>query len=342
MALRRSNEHHIIPPERRGGFQDWWAYENRNSPFDNYFHGNLRDGTNSINGEERVTEYEPDAITDRLIHYCQQQAEQKQSFFAVASSQRPHDPYTAPAEYMQRFQPANITLPPNVPPHLQKHAQRDLAGYYAAIENIDWNIGRLRKALEEMGIADNTWLVFFSDHGDMHGSHGHWRKSTPHEESIRIPCIFGMFRPFNNGTKLRKHIHSSQQICAWDIAPTTLGACGLETPEYMRGHDYSGELRYDRPQHQHPDSVFLQQCHAKTFQCYEGTWRGVVSNDGWKYVANEKTPLLLFNLNNDPHEQYNLVHIMDHEYQQQRARLHARLQQWLKDSNDSYQLCALP
>ena len=53
-----------------------------------------------------------------------------------------------------------------------KEAQRELAGYYAMVRNLDWNVGRLVQALDKLNLADDTYIVFFSDHGDMHGSHG--------------------------------------------------------------------------------------------------------------------------------------------------------------------------
>ena len=55
---------------------------------------------------------------------------------------------------------------------LSQQAQRELAGYYAMVRNLDWNVGRLVQALDKLNLADDTYIVFFSDHGDMHGSHG--------------------------------------------------------------------------------------------------------------------------------------------------------------------------
>ena len=60
---------------------------------------------------------------------------------------------------------------PNVP-WVKQQAQRELAGYYAMVRNLDWNVGRLVQALDKLNLADDTYIVFFSDHGDMHGSHG--------------------------------------------------------------------------------------------------------------------------------------------------------------------------
>src|SRR5688572_14195410 len=137
---------------------------------------------------------------------------------------------------MAHYTPGQVQLRPNVPgiPRVQEQARRDLAGYYAAIERLDWNVGRIRAALDQLGLADNTYLFFFSDHGDMHGSHGQWRKTNPWEESIRIPFIVG--------GPSREHQASARPdypINHVDIAPTTLGLCGLTPPSSMEGTDYA-------------------------------------------------------------------------------------------------------
>ncbi len=94
---------------------------------------------------------------------------------------------------MARHNPATLQMRPNVPgiASVTSRARRELAGYYAMIENLDDNVGRVRAALDTAGIADETHLVFFSDHGDMHGSHGQFRKTSPWEESIRVPFAIG-------------------------------------------------------------------------------------------------------------------------------------------------------
>ena len=59
------------------------------------------------------------------------------------------------------------------------------------VENLDWNVGRILDGLRQSGIARNTVVVYFSDHGDMHGSHGRILKCVPWEESIRVPFLVG-------------------------------------------------------------------------------------------------------------------------------------------------------
>ncbi len=87
----------------------------------------------------------------------------------------PHTPNLAPPEDMARHNPGTLQLRPNVPPvpRIDELARRELAGYYAQIENLDRNVGRVLQRLRERDLLDDTLVVFFSDHGDCMGSHGY-------------------------------------------------------------------------------------------------------------------------------------------------------------------------
>jgi arylsulfatase A-like enzyme len=75
---------------------------------------------------------------------------------------------------MEKYEPQRLELRPNVArsPTVRERVRRDLAGYYAMIENLDWNYGRVIQTLEQMNLLFHTHVLFFADHGDMHGSHG--------------------------------------------------------------------------------------------------------------------------------------------------------------------------
>jgi arylsulfatase A-like enzyme len=122
-----------------------------------------------------------------------------------------------------------------------------------------------------------------------------------------------------------------------DVAPTTLGLCGLDVPDWMQGYDYSGLVRKDRTCKDAPDSAYLQ-CVNPTghTDSVDRAWRGVVTTDSWKYVCFERLPWLLFNLNDDPYEQVNLAH--NTKYRAERRRLHERLKQWVADTKDKFAL----
>ncbi len=290
----------------------------------------------------RLPGYETDALTGLLMAYIRRRAEARgsgkaQPFFACLSVQPPHNPYVAPPEYMRCHNPAAIELRPNVPNvrGVMERARRDLAGYYGMIENLDWNIGRVRQALDEAGMAFNTHILFFSDHGDMHGSHGQFRKMTTYEESIRIPFIIAGEIPHGYGGRGGGAAHVP--LNAVDIAPTTLGLCGIARPSWMEGTDLSHYRLRARPPAPDPDSAYLQSVvptgHGDSV---DKPWRGIVTRDGWKYACFEGVSWQMYNLNEDPYEQANMAH--NTRYRARRKALLARLAQWVNDTGDRFRL----
>ncbi len=327
---------HIVPPERRGDFDVWVGYENNNSQWDCWVHGGEADSAFHY----RLPTYETDALTDLFIEYIRQRGHEavsgdRRPFFAVLSVQPPHDPYVAPAEWMARHTPGSVRLRANVPevPRVVERARRTLAGYYAMIENLDWNLGRVRSALDESGFAHDTHIIFFSDHGDMHGSHGQFLKTAPWEEAIRVPFVIGGGVPLYAYQRGRFDVPVNHV----DIAPTTLGLCGLNKPDWMAGTDYSGYRVPNRPVPDERDSAFLQiVVPTKHPDSTDRPWRGIVTRDGWKYVALEGQPWLMFDLNEDAYEQVNLAH--NTQFAAERRKLQGCLASWIHDTDDSFKL----
>jgi arylsulfatase A-like enzyme len=331
---------YISKPEQRGGFETWAGYDNNNSQWDSWVHGGV--GKDAFH--YRLPGYETDELTNLLIGYIKDRAQEQKRpgggapFFASLSVQPPHDPYVAPEEFMARYNPAKLEMRRNMPnvKRIEEKARREAAGYYAMMENLDWNFGRVRKALHDAGLEFNTHIVFFSDHGDMHGSQGMFRKTNPYEESIRVPFIIGGEIPRYEG---RDNARLPVVLNHVDIAPTTLGLCGIDKPEWMEGYDYSHyRLRSARRlAPNEPDSAYLQNVIPTGHQDSINTpYRGVVTKDGWKFVAFPNQPWLMFNLNEDPYEQVNLA--QNNRYTAERKRLLARVRQWVADTGDKFEL----
>ncbi len=329
---------HIVPPNRRGGFKKWVGYENNNSQYDCWMHGHKDEQEVPL---FRVKGYETDALTDLFIDYLDEKHETHEPFFAVLSVQPPHEPHVAPPEYMGKYNPAEIKLRPNVPSSdkLVAKVRRDLAGYYAQIENFDYNVGRILKHLIDSGDYFNTHIIIMSDHGDCRGSNGHLRKNIPFEEAIRIPFIISgeVPAPYNFDGRLSGDIDEAL-INHVDIAPTTLGLCGIEKPQWMEGTDYSGyRLEWRKKPEDKPDSVYLQSIVPTLHgNGADRPWRGIVTRDGWKYACFEEMPWLMFNLNEDPYEMVNLA--LEPPYLTKRAELHQKLQQWIDRTKDDFKL----
>lgn len=330
---------HIIPPQRRGRFQSWVGYENNNSQWDCWVHG----GEGSGAFHYRLPGYETDELTNLALRYLDERAAKRkggeqQPFFLVLSVQPPHDPYIAPQELMGKYNPARLLMRPNVPQGtaVEETARREYAGACAMVENIDGNVGRLVAKLHQTGLFFDTHILFFSDHGDMHGSHGMLRKTNPYEESIRVPFIVSGEKPMAyDGRRIGRFPVPINHV---DVAPTSLGLCGLQTPQWMEGFDYSHYRYRDRPKPKdEPTSAYLQSVIPTGHpHSVDRPWRGVVTADGWKYVCFEGVPWLMFDLNDDPYELANLCH--NSAYRETQRRLQRELQAWVEKTGDSFAL----
>ena len=203
----------------------------------------------------------------------------------------------------------------------QRSAREDfeqaLRGYYAMVRNLDDNVGRVLRALDETGQADNTVVVYLSDHGDLLGNHGLRQKSRPEEESARIPFIVRWPRSIA-GNRVSPALFSGV-----DILPTILGLVGLPVPPTAQGTDASPVLRGDREAV--GEDVLLQFEH--NFHCasppQDLAFRAL-RHGRWKYtVFREGGPTQLFDLGDDPRELRN--RIADASCSAVRSMLDARL-----------------
>jgi arylsulfatase A-like enzyme len=328
------------------------GYENNLVPFDCWIHGHDREG-----GEVdhfRLDGYETDEMTSLLIRFLEKQTAQAPTklaehpenqsssapFFAVLSVIPPHNPFIAPDLWMARHTPGKIHLRPNVPPYesIRREVSRQLAGYYAMIENLDHNLGRIRQALDRLGLFQNTIILFFSDHGDMMGSHGQMRKTSVYQESLHIPFVVGGGIPFYESQGLVKPQALNHPINHVDIAATSLGLCGIRPPAAMEGFNYAPQISWSAGESPPPPkSAYLQYYRPSKFgRCIDRPWRGVVTEDGWKYACFEHQPWVLFDLNEDPYELNNLAYYrLNHERQ---GQLQALLSDWVEQLGDEFPL----
>ena len=333
--LNGSNKITYVPRENRGRFNSWIGYENNNAQYECWVHGHNTEGRDDTDPfAEKLSMYETDALTDKLLDYLKGRSPNYgdgKPFFAVLSVQPPHNPHVAPSEFADRFKPEDIILRPNVPdiPRIVERAREDLAGYYAQIENLDFNVGRIIKMLRDMNLERSTHVLFFSDHGDMHGSHGYVRKSSPWEEAVCIPFIV---RPAGG---LPGGAESNACLNHVDIAPTSVALCGLRVPDWMAGTDLSPAI-YGNKDKPYPSSAYLQHSFRKRFDCLNRPWRGVRTADGWKYVCLEGQPIFLFNLNEDPYETANLAFL--DTFNDKREELQSELQAWMMRTGDEFRL----
>lgn len=313
-----------IPSDRRQGFDYWKVLEcthnYNNSP---YYAGD--DPT------KRTWEgYDAIAQTRDIQQYIDARKQNDKPFLAMLSWGPPHNPYqTAPEKYRKMFKAEDIKLRPNVPADKVKSAKTDLAGYYAHIAALDDCMGDIVETIERAGIADNTILVFTSDHGDMIGSQGERRKQRPWDESVRVPFLIRYPDRFG-----KKGKEIDMPFGTPDIMPTLLSLSGLNIPKGVEGTDYSSVLNGTAKA---PDDIALIEC-PHPF----GEW---IRKDGGKenrgirtkrytYVRDLDGPWLLYDNRNDPYQQTNLVNDPKHAALQ--AELDKKLTAKLKAHGDQF------
>ncbi|MGH9720112.1 MAG: sulfatase family protein [Bryobacteraceae bacterium] len=310
----------FVPPgPRRQGFEFWAANECSHQHFNTHY---FRDNAEPI----PMKKFEAEGWTDIAIDFLEQSKQDGRPFFLSVAMGPPHDPYGAPEQYMKMYDPAKLTMRPNwkkAAPNVPGPAQ--IAAYYAATTAVDDQIGRLSRTLSELGMAEDTIVLFSSDHGDMLGSHGLRLKRKPWEESIRIPGILRYPR------RLKARQGTDALFSHVDFAPTLLSLCGIKPPPGTQGSDLTpvalGASRGG------PDSAFLQ-----IFGPYEGDgtedgWRGVRTAQ-YIYARFRGRAWVLYDLENDPYQAKNLVG--ERAAAGIQAEMEKRLSRWMQRTGDSW------
>lgn len=214
------------------------------------------------------------------------------------------------------------------------HFQRLLANYYGLVTQVDNAVGKILLALEEFGHADNTIIVFTSDHGDMMGDYALIAKCVMNEPSIRVPLI--MHVPGREGRRI------AGRFSHIDLVPTLLDLLEHPLPPHLQGRSRTaallgGEELGDavvewnppwQPVKTPPPGFTVEQ----TQQVTDQTWRTLVSLEGWKINVCADDQCEFFDLNNDPHELTNLWN--DETYSSRRDELLSRLRTWQHANND--------
>ncbi len=171
------------------------------------------------------------------MNYLAGERDPSRPFCMVISVEPPHDPFEAPPDIQAAWEAREIELPSNF--EASDDARRealvlDRKRYYAMVENLDANVKRMTDFLEAQGLAENTVVMFVSDHGELGGSHGLRGKQWPYEESVGIPAIV-----YDPRFPRRAGAMIEDPICTEDFFPTLLGLAGLAPGEHLMGTDLS-------------------------------------------------------------------------------------------------------
>ena len=192
-------------------------------------------------------------------------------------------PLVAPASFFERYDAEQMKLPPRVDRDwddipksgISKNSARSglltklkkqkvLEAYYASVTYMDAQVGKMIRAVDRLGLRDNTIIVFTADHGYHLGEHDFWQKMSLHEESTRIPLIIQV-----PGKKPSESAALSQQI---DIYPTLAELCGLPIPKHVQGKSLVTAI--DDPRHVVHDAVY----------CLRGRNDHLLRTDRWALI----------------------------------------------------------
>lgn len=252
-------------------------------------------------------------------------------FFIAAGFYRPHCPFIAPKKYFDLYPLDKIRLPQEPVEHLKNvpapalwvkppywglsEAERREAiqAYYASITFMDAQVGRLLDALERLKLADNTIIVFWSDHGYMLTEHGQWMKQNLWEESARVPLLIAAPKAKAKGQATKRTVE------LLDIYPTLAELCGLTPPADLEGRSVRALL--DNPKAQWNKAAYTQVDRggapitegapsnaAAAQQPPKFTGRSV-RTERWRYIEWDegRKGVQLYDHSKDPHEYHNLA-----------------------------------
>lgn len=326
-----------IPEERRQGFKFWQALECTH----NYNHSQYYD--NDDPEIQMWKGYDAYDQTTHAIDYIHNNRENP--FVLFLSWGPPHAPYmTAPEKFRNMYDPEKLELPPNVSDEeafkasskWDEYSKLDpidrvrhiMAGYYAHCSALDACVGRLQAAIREAGLENDTIFVFTSDHGDMLGSHGLWKKQWPYDESACVPFLLKFPGFGQSGRDIETPINTP------DIMPTLLDLCGVSLPSSVQGKSRVQEMNgRETPE----EAVLIANVHPfGQWDAGRGgkEWRGVRTAQ-YTYVRDLDGPWLLFDNKKDPYQMKNLIG--NPESKPLQKRMETLLQKKLSDTNDRFE-----
>lgn len=271
-------------------------------------------------------------ISEQCVDYILHRRDPSVPFFLWCSYTKPHPPLDPPEPYYSMYRQCDIPEPfvgewavgdecpvaferfrqswslDLIPPEVIREAR---AAYYGLITQIDYNMGRIFSALQDLGLFDDTLIIFTSDHGEFLGDHRTGGKVFFYEPSAHVPFVLRMPKSWDrrmHGTKV------STPITLADILPTLVKAAGGKIPRGVDGIDL---IALARGEIQEPRRYI--EATADREPSYFAITDGI-----WKYIwYPEGGQEQLFNLKEDPYELTNLA--KRQEYREKCEELHREL-----------------
>jgi choline-sulfatase len=277
--------------------------------------GSLKLGPEAGPGESEYTRYDR-SIADETIGWLRHQAPKHKGkpWALYVGFVSPHFPLIAPPQFYALYPESKVPWPdmydatarPRHPfldamrkclcfdePFDAAMVRRAIAAYLGLVSFLDDNVGRILKALADSGLAENTRVIYSSDHGDNLGTRGLWGKSTMYEESAGIPMIMA-------GPGVPAGATCATPVTLADGFPTFLDALGAQPAGADK--DLPGTSLLDIAQGTAPQRTILSEYHAAGAI----TASYMIRHGRYKYIHYVGLPPMLFDLDADPHERTDL------------------------------------
>jgi arylsulfatase A-like enzyme len=279
---------------------------------------------------------------DQTLRLLARMAQEDRPFFIRWDPSEPHLPNVVPEPYFSMYPPETIPPWPSYPdplvgkPYIQAQQRWSwhvedktwddwahmVSAYLGTVSLLDAQLGRVLDGLEALGLAENTLVVYTTDHGDMCGGHGMVDKhNVMYDDVVRVPMIVrwpGHTRP---GSACEAFVSNSL-----DLAPTFCEVAGASVPETFTGQSLVPLLEGGQTNGRED---ILCTYHGNQFGLFS---QRMVRDRRWKYVWNPTALDELYDIESDPGELHNLAG--DPGYRDELMRLRHRLVAWMESTGD--------
>jgi arylsulfatase A-like enzyme len=306
----------------------------------------------------------PSFLAEQACQYLERNKENP--FILYVNFLEPHMPFTGPLDNMYR--PEEVDLPGNYRDPLdeseplrfrlkregtmKKYGESEadmrklIARYWGLVSQVDQSVGKILDKLKELGLDENTIIVFTSDHGDMMGAHNMVEKQVMFEEAVRVPLMMKV--PFLKGGQKK----ISERVSQIDIVPTLLDLMGGKVAGHLQGKSLVPLIRGEKESGRYvfiewnPDPEYNVNQYKNSglapvndiLSAEETSTRAVISPDGWKLCLSNKDKNQLFDLKNDSMETTNLFN--DPKYKDKTRELSEKIRAWQIQTGDTTKVVA--
>jgi len=291
-----------VPPEFRGGYDDYWLASDTLEFTSHSYDGHMFDADGNRR-EFPEGRYRADAQTDWVLEYLQTRTGEKPFYLFVSyiepHHQNDHECFEGPHGSKERFK--DFVVPGDLE-GTDGDWRKEMPDYLGCCNSLDENLGRVRAELDRLGLADNTVIIFTSDHGCHFCTRNSEYKRSCHDGCVRIPMVAA-------GPGFSGGVVSTEMVSLIDVPATVLAAGGCDVPGHFRGRPLqqlaAGEAT------DWPDDVFIE--------ISEDICGRAVRTHRWKYAVRALNVEnwaprgevymedFLYDLAADPHERTNLI-----------------------------------